>query len=210
MAAGLLLPGALSAQWVLGAQAGLASFGVSGSAPKDVEYGSQIRIMASGVLGYYIGDSFVLKIEPGFIQKGSGVAYDVDRVEEPVDSLSLNLNYISVPVVAQVFTRGKRGFATAGLDLGFLSSATLATENSGQEEGVKDVLESMDVSWLFGVGGVIHQGSPDVSLELRYSQSLIKAFSGTVDGNTSALPQSLRSSGFQIIAGVSWRLGGDR
>ena len=46
--------------------------------------------------------------------------------------------------------------------------------------------------------------------ELRYSQSLVKVFSGTVDGNTSSLPQGFRSSGFQLIAGVSWRLGGDR
>jgi hypothetical protein len=204
------MPADASAQLILGAQSGLASFKVGGAAPDDASYGSQIRVMASGVLGYRIGSSVVLKIEPGFIQKGAGVAFDVEDVEEPVDSLSLNLDYISVPVVAQVFTRGGRGFVTGGLDIGILSSATLVTKNSGEEQDVKDLLETSDVSWLFGVGGLVYRGRPQISLELRYSQSIIKVFDGSNEGNASALPGGFRSSGFQLIAGASWRLGGDR
>jgi hypothetical protein len=207
---GLMAPGAASAQWVVGAQGGLASFKVGGDSPDKASYGSQVRGLASGILGYRIGDSFVLRIEPGFIQKGTGVAYDVEDVEEPVDSLSLNLNYISVPVVAQVFTRGGRGFATAGLDVGFLSSATLATESGSQEEDVKDLLESTDVSWLFGVGGVVVQRGFDLSLELRYSQSLRKVLQESAEGSAEALPDGFRSSGFQLVAGITWQLGGDR
>jgi hypothetical protein len=81
--------------------------------------------------------------------------------------------------------------------------------NGSAEEEVKDALESTDVSWIFGVGGLLYRGRPEVSLELRYSQSLLKVFDGGGSGNAAVLPGGLRSSGFQLIAGVAWRLGGN-
>ena len=206
----LTTPADAQAQWVVGAQGGLSAFSVAGDAPEDASYGRQIRGMASAVLGYRFGSSVVLRIEPGLMQKGASVSYDVDGIEDPVDSLSVNLDYLSVPIVAQVFTPGGRGFVTTGLDLGFLSTATVSAVEGDAEEDVKDRLESTDVSWIFGVGGLVFRGSPEVSLELRYSQSLIKVLEGDPDGSASALPSGLRSSGFQLIAGVAWRLGGNR
>jgi hypothetical protein len=204
--AALVCPSQGEGQWVVGAQAGVSAFGVAGRAPDDAGYGRQGRVMVSALLGYEIGSSVVVRVEPSLIQKGSGVSFQVEGLEEPVDSLSLNLDYISVPVVAQVFTRGGRGFVTGGIEIGFLSSASLATVNSGEELDVKDLLESTDLSWVFGAGGLVRRSQPEMSLELRYSQSLSKAFEGTSSG----LPTGLRSSGFQLMAGVSWRLGGDR
>lgn len=206
----LISPAPAESQWVVGAQSGLSAFSVGGAAPEDANYGRQGRIMASAVLGYRIGSSVVIRIEPGLVRKGAGVAFEVDGIEDPVDSLSLNLDYLSVPVVAQVFTPGGRGFVTTGLDLGFLSSATISAVNGDAEEDVKDRLESTDLSWMFGVGGLVYRGRPEVSLELRYSQSLLKVFDGGGDGNAAVLPGGLRSSGFQLMAGVSWRLGGGR
>lgn len=206
----LAAPSALDAQWVLGAQGGLSAFSVGGGAPEDASYGRQIRTMASAVLGYRIGSSVVIRVEPGFLQKGAGVSFDVDGLEDPVDSLSVNLDYLSIPIVAQVFTPGGRGFVTTGLDLGFLSSASIAAVNGEAEEDVKDRLESTDVSWMFGVGGLVYRGSPEISLELRYSQSLLQVFDGGGDGGAGSLPNGLRSSGFQLMAGVAWRLGGSR
>jgi hypothetical protein len=206
----LLAPTAAHGQWVVGAQSGASAFTVAGDAPPDASYGRQVRLLASAVLGYRFGSSVVIRIEPGLVHRGTGIAFDVEGLEDPVDSLSLNLDYLSVPVVAQVFTPGGRGFVTTGLDLGFLSSATVSAVNGDAEEDVKDGLESMDLSWMFGVGGLVYRGRPEVSLELRYSQSLLKVFDGGGAGNAGSLPGGLRSSGFQLIAGVSWRLGGDR
>ena len=210
LAVAFTLPAPASGQWVVGAQGGLSAFSVSGVAPENATYGRQMRIMAGGVLGYRLGSSIILKVEPTFVQRGAGIAYEVEGIEDPVDSLSLNLDYLSVPVVAQVFTPGGRGFVTTGLDLGFLSSATLNAVNGDAEEDVKDLLESTDVAWLFGVGGLVHRGKPEISLELRYSQSLAKVLDGTPDGSAASLPDGFRSSGFQLVAGVAWRFGGDR
>ena len=204
---GFAAPQGLAGQWVIGAQAGFPAFTVAGRSPEGATYGRQFRVLASGVIGYRVGSSVVLRVEPGLVQKGSGVSFEVEGVEEPVDSLSLNLDYISVPVVAQVFTPGGRGFVTAGMEVGILSSAMLNTASSGQEADVKDLLESTDMSLLFGAGGLVRRSQPEVSLELRYSQSLTKAFAGGAD---TAIPTGLRSSGLQLMAGVSWRLGGDR
>lgn len=210
VAAAVSAPAPAASQWIVGAQAGLPAFTVAGSAPEGAGYGRQTRIMASGVLGYRIGSSLVLRLEPGFIQKGAGVAYDVDGIEEPVDSLSLNLDYVSVPIVAQVFTPGGRGFVTFGFDYSTLSSATLSTVGGDREEDVKDLLRSSDVSMLFGAGGLVRRGQPEVALELRYAQSLGKVLEQGSGGPAAGLPDGLRSSGFQFTAGVSWRLGGDR
>ena len=205
----LVCPGGVDGQWVVGAQAGFAGFAVAGQAPEGGSYGRHVRILASGVIGYRLGTSVVLRIEPGLVQKGAGVFYDVEGVEEPIDSLSLNLDYVSVPVVAQVFTPGGRGFVTGGFEVGVLSSAVLATGDA-DERDVKDVLESTDLSWMFGAGGLVRRTQPEVSLELRYSQSLSKAYDGGASTPVPGLPNGLRSSGFQLMAGVSWRLGGAR
>jgi len=201
-------PSTSSAQWIVGAQGGLSAFTVAGRAPESASYGRQVRLQASGVLGYRIGSSVVLRLEPGLTQRGAGVAYDVEGIEDPVDSLSLNLDYLTLPVVVQVFTPGGRGFVTAGVELGTLSAATVTTVNGNEERDVKDRLNGEDLTWIFGAGGLVRRSRPQVSLEFRYAQSLRKAFEG--EPGSSGLPGALRSRGLSLVAGVSWSLGGDR
>jgi hypothetical protein len=201
---GLLgLPAPASAQWVVGAQGGVAAFSVGGDAPEEASYGRQTRLTAGLVLARHLSPSFVLRFEPGIVQKGTAVAFEVQGVEEPVDSLSLSLDYVSLPLLAQVFSPGGRGFVTAGVSLGILSSATLETVG-GQSQGVEDFLADTDTSLMFGVGGLVLRGQPLLSLELRYEQSLTNA-PGT---RMESLPEGFRSSGFQLLAGLAWRLGG--
>lgn len=207
--AATLVPEPASAQWLVGAQGGVAAFSVGGDAPDDADYGRQGRITAGLVLGRYITPSFVLRFEPGLVQKGVAVAFEVPGIEEPVDSLSLSLDYVALPLVAQVFTPGGRGFASAGVTLGVLASATLAT-SGGLEQDVDDVIEGTDLSLMFGAGGLVLRGQPLLALELRYEQSLSKAFPGSSGGTTAALPDGFRSTGLQLLARVSWTLGARR
>jgi hypothetical protein len=92
------------------------------------------------------------------------------------------------------------------LDFGFLTGATL-TEGS-DERDVKDRVEDFDVAAVFGFGGVVFAGKPNVSLELRYSQSLLNLANASTTED--ALPVRFRSSGFQLLAGVLLPLGGGR
>jgi len=200
-----------AAQWLVGVQAGLPAFTVAGDAPEEAGYGRQLRFMASGLLGYSFGSSFVLRVEPGFVQRGTAVSYSLEGVEQPVDSLSLSLDYLSVPIVAQVFTPGGRGFATLGVEVGILSSATLSTRNGSSDEDVKDLLRTSDVSASFGAGGLVRRSQPQVAVELRYVQSLGRVLEDTSGSATpSSLPEGFRSSGLQLTAGLSWTLGGGR
>ena len=210
LVAGLLLflPSGVDAQWVFGVQGGFPGFTVSGRAPDDASFGRRYRVGAAAVLGYRFGSSVVLRTEPGFVQKGAAILFEVDGVEEPVDSLGLDLEYVSVPVVVQVFTPGGRGFVTTGVELGFLNSATVATKSGSDEVDVKSLLAGEDLSWMFGAGGLVRRSSPEVGLELRYSHSLRKVFEGTP--GSSGLPDALRSSGITLLATVSWSPGGDR
>jgi len=193
----------------VGAQGGLAAFSVGGDAPEDAKYGRQARLSAGLVVGRYLGPSFALRFEPGLVQKGSAVAFDVDGVEDPVDSLSLSLDYVALPLVAQVFTPGGRGFATAGVTVSVLTSAALETAG-GVEQDVEDVIEGTDMSLMFGAGGLVLRGQPLLALELRYEQSLSKAFPGSSSGATASLPDGFRSSGLQLLGRLAWTFGGNR
>jgi hypothetical protein len=149
----------------------------------------------------------VLRFEPGLVQKGAAVAFQVPGIEDPVDSLSLSLDYVALPLVAQVFTPGGRGFATAGVTLGVLTSASLET-TGGLEQDVADVIDETEVSLMFGAGGLVLRGQPRLSLELRYEQSLTKALPGSSDGTTASLPDGFRSSGLRLLAALAWTVGG--
>ena len=199
----LAFPTGGSAQWVLGVQGGLAAYSVGGDQPEDADYGRQGRFSAGLVIARHLSPAFRLRFEPGLVQKGTAVAFDVPGLAEPVDSLALDLDYLSLPVIAQVFTPGGRGFATAGVGVGILTSATL-TAAGGPSQDTKDLLEPVDVSLVFGAGGLVLRGQPLLSLEVRYEQSLTKAPASEV----SSLPEGFRSSGFQLLAGLAWTVGG--
>jgi hypothetical protein len=58
----------------------------------------------------------------------------------------------------------------------------------------------------FGFGVMLPLGSPLLTLELRYSQSLLNLSKPEENPAASALPERFRSSGLQLMAGLLWPL----
>lgn len=190
----------------LGLVGGLNMSSIKGDAPENIKWGGR----AGGVIGLVgeirLTEEVNLLIQPTLTNRGASLGVEVEGMQEPVDSGSVSLSYLTVPVLVKVFAGHRRTFVTSGLDFGFLTGATL-TEGS-DERDVKDRIEDFDVAVNFGFGGIIYAGKPNVSLELRYSQSLLNlANASTIED---ALPVRFRSSGFQFLAGVLLPLGGGR
>jgi hypothetical protein len=204
----LALPTGAKSQVALGVQGGLGSFRVKGDAPDRFDYAGLRGGTAGLVLEWNVTDDLALSFQPTWTQKGARVTVEVKGKQEPVDSMELRLTYLSLPVLVKVATRSGRGFVTAGVDVGYLDAASLTVGDSPGID-VQDPLEPTDISALFGVGGTIRRGRPAITLEARYNQSIFRVLpaSGT-GGATSALPEGFRSSGFQLILGVLFPLGG--
>lgn len=201
----LLGPPALGAQ-AIGLVGGLNRSSIKGDAPDKISYGNKTGLVL-GVLGEFrLADDVFLQIQPTLTQRGTSLGVDVAGQKEPVDSGSVSLDYVSVPTLVKVVAGNGRTFVTSGLDFGILTGATL-TEGSNEED-VKDRLRDFDVAVNFGFGGVVFAGRPNVTLELRYSQSLVNLV--TSETTEESLPARFRSSGFQLLAGVLLPLGGGR
>jgi len=204
----LALPTGADGQIVLGVQGGLGSFKVKGDAPARFGYSGAWGGNAGLVLQWTVAEDVALSIQPSWTRKGTGVTVEVKGVQEPVDSMKLKLTYLSLPVLVKVATRSGRGFVTAGVDVGYLEAASL-TVGDAPGIDVEANLETTDVSALFGVGGTIRGGSPTITFEARYNQSIFRVLPPSALGQvTSALPEGFRSSGFQLILGALFPLGG--
>lgn len=204
----LAFPGPARGQGAVGLVGGLNFGSIKGDAPDKISYGGRTGLIVGAVGEIALTDEVSLMVQPAFAQRGTSLLVEVEGLNEPVDSGSVSLSYISVPVLVRVMAGHRRTFVTGGLDFSFLSSATL--QNGTAEDDIKDRLKSSDVAVNFGFGGVLRQGSPAVSLELRYAQSLTNLSNRDGSDPEDQLPVRFRSSGFQLLAGVLLPLGGAR
>lgn len=195
-----------AAAQTLGVVGGLNLSSIKGDAPEQVKWGGKTGLILGLVGEFRLAQDVRLLLQPTLTTRGSSLGVTVEGQEEPVDSGSVSLDYLTLPVLVKVMAGNGRTFVTSGLDFGILTGATL--EEGDNEEDVKDRVEDFDVAVNFGFGGVVFSGRPNVSLELRYSQSLLNLANSTT--TEEALPVRFRSSGFQLIAGVLLPLGGGR
>ncbi len=115
----------------LGVTGGLARYSFSGDKPDKSEYTSQNRATFGGVIEIDVYDGVRLSIQPSVIQKGTGIAYEVKGEKERVDSVSVNTDYFSLPVLVKVFTPKERWFVSSGLEFAWLLNAKHVTSIGG-------------------------------------------------------------------------------
>lgn len=208
VSAPLFVPLALDAQLTLGVQGGLGRFTVQGDAPRRTSYASAWGGAGGLILEWNLSEATAISFQPSWTQKGTRVLVEVKGVDEPVDSMDLRLDYLSFPVLLKVSTRRRSGFVTAGVDVGYLRSGIL-TVGESEETDLTDLLETTDLSALFGVGGTLRKTRPVITLEVRYHQSLLRVLSASASGaETRALPGGFRSNGLELTMGLLLPLGG--
>lgn len=192
-------------RFFLGATGGLSRTSLSGDAPVDASYTSLVGFSAGLIGEYALTDDIRLSVQPSYVRRGTGVAFDVGE-EDVRDSLKLSLDYFSIPVMARFMSAQGAWFVNGGLDCGFLLDASLSDVNAGGTVDVKSFVNSLDLMMILGVGGVVDVAPAFLTFEVRYAQSLLNAGSDDQLATAAGVPVRFRLSGLQLLAGVLFPL----
>ena len=195
----------LFSQTYIGAFGGLMSSSLSGDAPKDASYSGKTGFSGGLIADFNLTEDVILSIQPRYLQKGSSVAYDVGEYELR-DSLTANLDYISLPVMVKINSLNKRIFFSSGLDFGYLMKSSVENIVDGSTKDVSNLVKTFDLSVSFGFGVNIPIGTPFISLELRYMQSLLNISDISSSESGTTFPYRFRTSGFQFLTSLIFPL----
>ncbi len=199
------IPCKLTAQVNLGAFAGVNLTDLSGDAPPGASFLSSTGFVAGLVGEFVIAREVWLSFQPMYVQKGSDIEFGFTGEDEP-DTLGLALNYITLPVLFKIVSGNGKTYVSGGLDLGYLVSSTLSLD--GESRDVKDSFNDIDLSADFAFGVMFPVGRPKITVEARYTQSILNLARQGQNPEPGALPSRFRSSGFQLFAGLLYPLGG--
>jgi len=188
-------------QTYIGATGGLMSSSLSGDAPEDASYSGKTGFSGGLIADFSLTEDIVLSIQPRFLQKGTSVAYDVGEYELR-DSLTATFDYVSLPVMVKITSLNKRIYFSSGLDFGYLMNSTVENIVDGSTKDVNELIKNYDISATFGFGVNIPIGSPIISLELRYMQSLLNLSDISTSESGTTFPFRFRTSGFQFLTSI--------
>jgi len=200
--AALAGPNEAIAQFSIGASGGLFRANLWGDKLSSSAYKSVFTLSGSAVLEYWVSSEISLTIQPGFVKGGSNIGYKPPLgLGEVVDSAYVRLNYLSVPVLARIVTKGAF-YVTTGPVFGRLVDAKGWLEGEDEREDLSDHFESDDLGFVFGVGKLIPKGRFNTFVEFR----IVWGFSNVAA--TSSGRTRVRTSGQQLIVGAQYNLGG--
>jgi hypothetical protein len=189
----------------VGAVLGLNRGGISGDAPPDAEYNGKTGVIAGLQTEFSIAKDIALSLQPMYVLRGSGITVADSTAENDERDLELALDYVAIPVVVKISAAGGRTYVSGGLDVAFLSAATLADGDTDRD--VKEAFHSVDVGALLGFGVVFPIGRPRLTVEARYVQGLVNLGDPIEGVPTPNLPDRFRSTGIQLTAGILFPLG---
>lgn len=201
----LLIPlSYLQAQYTLGLVAGANGAVLKGDAPKGVSYNRSWGFNLSVAGEFELSDDILLCFQPGYSQNGTIVAVKKKDIKDPVDSLNLSLDYLSVPVLVKVLTMNGRTYFSGGLEFGYLVDAEAIT--IGGSESIADAFQNFNVSMIFGFGIIFPFSTSKVTIEIRYNQGLNNLAKSEDQLENVSIPVRIRSNMIQLQVGCHFGL----
>ena len=195
------------AQYAIGIFGGVNNSNLIGDAPPGSTYESDPGL-GVGILGEFnITTDVKISLQPMFQQKGTRIAYSVPSERELRDSIDININYFSVPVLLKVYGANNLLYVSGGFDIGYKLDASFKRIGSDTEKDISDSFNDFDIAAIFGVGAQFRLGQFYLFIEGRYSQGLGN-ISSPKEGEPEELNPSFRTTGLQLFAGVILTLGG--
>jgi hypothetical protein len=195
------LRGFAAERFFVGATGGVGRTSLSGDAPDEASYTSKTGFTIGVLAEYAVTPGIHVGLHPSYVRRGTGVAYDVGE-EDPRDSFSVSLDYLSFPLLLRFLSEQRSWFVTGGVDIGFLLDASLKNLGTGTTTGVGSAFNEFDVMMIIGAGGVVDLRSVLLAVELRYGQSIPNAGANIGLESTFGLPPRFRSSGLQLNVAV--------
>ncbi len=184
-------------QSYLGLFGGLNMSKLSGDVPSKVKYKNSLGLNFGANLDLRLSETIFLSIQPSYSQEGTKISYTLNGSSEPIDSVTINLNYFSLPVLLKITSGNERFYALAGIEMALLLNSSQTIDDVEQELNVE--VTELNVAMQFGVGFRIPVGFPRLFVELRYSQGLVNLTDDEITLNT--IPR-VKTSGMKIIVGI--------
>jgi hypothetical protein len=122
------------------------------------DYNNKVGIHLGGLAHIHITQHFAFQPELVYSMQGG----------KDGDNYKLKLNYLNIPLLAQYMTHDGFRLQT-GPQIGFLTSAK--SKSGDVEVDIKDQLESVDFSWVFGAG-YLFPGAGGIGVDARYNLGL--------------------------------------
>lgn len=196
-----------SAQVRLGFLGGLNLANVSVDPDEGVDLSSRTVFGFGGILEYCVNESFSLKLEPMFLQKGSKQEVEGMEGMEGMEA-ELKLSYLELPVlVSYAFgANNVKPYIMAGPTIGLNLSAKEESSVLGVSVEVDlkdlDLIKSIDFGLGFGAGVSFPMGKNSVFVEGRYALGLTNIIDDPEDTGA-----EMKTKGIQVFAGITFPLG---
>jgi hypothetical protein len=199
----------VNAQFTVGIFGGVNNSNLIGDSPPGSTYESDPGL-AVGILGEFnITSDVKISLQPMFQRKGTTIAYSVISEREPQDSIDININYFSIPILMKVYGGNNLLYISGGFDIGYKLDATFKRITPDEEKDISDSFNDFDIAAVFGVGAQFKIGLFYIFIEGRYSQGLGN-ISSPVEGEPEELNPSFRTTSLQLFAGLTYTFGGSR
>jgi len=198
----------VNAQYTVGIFGGVNNSGLIGDSPPGSTYQSAQGYAAGALVEYNITSDVRISLQPMFQRKGTTIAYSVFSEREPQDSINININYFSVPVLAKVYGGNNIMYVSGGFDIGYKLDATFKRIGSGTKTDISNSFDKFDIAAIIGVGAQFKIGLFYIFIEGRYSQGLGN-ISSPVEGEPKELNPSFRTTSLQLFAGLTYTFGGN-
>ena len=199
---------AVNAQFTVGIFGGINNSNLIGDAPPGSTYQSDQGYEAGALVEYNITSDVRISLQPMFQRKGTTIAYSVISEREPQDSIDININYFSIPILMKVYGVNNLLYVSGGFDIGYKLDASFKRIGSGTEKDISDSFNDFDIAAIFGVGAQFNIGLFYIFIEGRYSQGLGN-ISNPEEGEPEELNPSFRTTSLQLFAEVTLTLGGE-
>jgi hypothetical protein len=177
----MLLSVGLSAQTYLGVFAGINNGKFKGDAPNRATYRSSVGFNGGIYLDVKVSKLITLSLQPTYTQEGTRVFYTLPDEKEPVDSISIKLNYAAIPILVKVSSLNQRFYAMAGVETGFFLDGYAKYTETEEQTSLTDEISQINLSVVFGAGLRIPLKFGRIYVELRYAQSIIDLTDEEVD-----------------------------
>ena len=187
----------VSGQSYVGIFGGLNSSKLNGDAPKKGKFNGLMGANVGAYIDLKLGKSIFISLQPSYSQEGTKISYTVPKLDEPVDSITIRLNYFSLPLLLKVTSTNKRFYALAGVETGLLLDSYISSHDT--KEDIKTDVAKWNVAMHFGAGIKIPVGFPRLFVELRYTQGLINLTDEPIE--RSYVPR-VKTAGFKILFGI--------
>lgn len=170
---------------------------LSGDVPNKAKYKSSTGLNIGANIDIQLSKTIFLSLQPSYSQEGTKISYTLPDSPTPVDSISIGLNYFSLPILLKITTVNERYYALAGFEPALLLNSSQTIDDKEQE--IDANVTEFNLAMQFGVGLRIPIGFPRLFIELRYSQGLVNLTDDPIAQNS--IPR-VKTSGMKIIVGI--------